>query len=136
MSVVESAEMMPLPPSPGKVTPVKAELDTMLQLVPSQCSTKAFADWELFPMAQALFDAGAVTAFRSLPVGIVGLGTSLQLEPFQCSIRVALLVPPEPTAHTSLLAAAATLLKAELLVGAGVLTTRQPVPSKCSASGA
>jgi hypothetical protein len=127
--VVESAETLDAIPSP-----VNAGLDTTLQLVPSQCSTKALLDVELAPTAQALFNAGAVTPCSILPVGIVGLGTSLQLVPFQCSIRVALLVPPDPTAHTSLLAAAATPLKTEPLVGEGVLTTPQPVPLKCSAS--
>src|SRR6516162_9627836 len=97
-SVVESAEMKP-PFRAGKLAPAKAGLETTLQLVPSQCSTKAFAEPELFPTAQALFDAGAVTPCSILPVGIVGLETSLQLVPFQCSIRVALLVPPNPTAQ-------------------------------------
>jgi hypothetical protein len=104
---------------------VNAGLETMLQLAPSQCSTTAFEPVVSSPTAQALFEAGAVTPFRRVPVG---LGTTLQLLPFQCSINEL------PTAHTSLLAAATTPEKKELLVGEGVGTTLQLVPLKCSAN--
>src|SRR5690348_4396391 len=62
-SVAESAEIAPL----LMLAPVKAGLETMLQLVPSQCSTRAVAEPPLNPTAQALFAAGAVTPVSSLP---------------------------------------------------------------------
>ena len=128
-SVLESAET-PV----GPLTPEKAGLETRLQLVPSQCSTKAPEG--LTPTAQALFDAGAVTPRSSLPFGSLGLETTLQLVPSQGSINVFSEDNMKgftlPTAHTSLLAAPATPKKAAF--PEGVETTLQLVPSKCSAS--
>ena len=105
----------------------------MLQLVPSQCSTKVPEG--LNPTAQTLFDAGAVTPVRLLPCRSLGLETTLQVVPFQCSINVFsvdLKGFTLPTAHTSLLAGPATPKKAAF--PEGVETTLQLVPSKCSAS--
>src|SRR6516164_6915411 len=88
-SVAESAEIAPL----LMLTAVKAGLDTMLQLVPSQCSTRAFEDPPANPTAQALSAAGAVTPVSALPMGSFGLGITAQLVPSQCSISV-LFEPP------------------------------------------
>src|SRR5579864_5524956 len=129
-SVAESAEIAPL----LMLTPVKAGLDTMLQLVPSQCSTRAFEEPPAKPTAQALSAAGAVTPVSALPLGSFGLTTTVQLVPSQCSISVLFELPcaSSPTAHTLLPAAPATPLRAALRAGVG--TTLQLVPSKCSAS--
>src|SRR5215470_13159106 len=129
-SVAESAEMAPL----LMVTPVKAGLDTMLQLVPSQCSTRAEAEPPANPTAQALLAAGAVTPVSWLPWGSLGPGVTAQLVPSQCSISGMNELPCawSPTAHTSLPAAPATPLRAASRAGAG--TTLQEVPLKCSAS--
>ena len=118
-------------------------LETMLQLVPSQCSTRAFPP--AAPTAQTLFDETTVTPLR-LSCSIVGpVVSTLQFVPFQCSINCSPksgLSGPVllPTAQTSLLAAAAT---PEIpasggftppLGRAGVGTMLQLVPLKCSAS--
>src|SRR5262249_55623316 len=110
-------------------TPLKAELDTTLQLEPSQCSTRALL-CPSFPTAQTSFDEVAVTAYR-LSAG--GLSILVQLLPSQCSIND----PPAfclPTAHTSLLATAATPRSWLTFPGETVGTTCQLLPSKCSAS--
>jgi hypothetical protein len=97
---------------PKLYRPVKAGLETTLQLVPFQCSTKAPA--LLLPTAQTSFDETAVTPLRIVCSTVaVGRETTLQLLPFQCSIndspKPGLADPnANPTAHTSLLAAAAT----------------------------
>ena len=88
-SVAESAEMAPL----LMLTLVKAGLETMLQLVPSQCSTRAFEEPPANPTAQALSTAGAVTPVSALPWGSFGLGTTAQLVPSQCSISVLFELP-------------------------------------------
>src|SRR6516225_4471994 len=123
-SVAESAEIAPL----LMLTPAKAGLDTMLQLVPSQCSTRALAAPPANPTAQALLVAGAVTPVSALPCGSLGLGFTAQLVPSQCSINGMNELPCawSPTAHTSLPAAPATPLRAALRAGAG--TTLQLVP--------
>src|SRR6516225_1693506 len=129
-SVAESAEIAPL----LMLTLVKAGLDTMLQVVPSQCSTRALAAPPANPTAQALLVAGAVTPVSALPCGSLGLGFTAQLVPSQCSINGMNELPCawSPTAHTSLRAAPATPLRAASSAGAG--TTLQLVPLKCSAS--
>src|SRR6516164_405299 len=126
----ESAEIAPL----LMLTPAKAGLDTMLQLVPSQCSTRALAAPPANPTAQALLVAGAVTPVSALPWGSLGLGVTAQLVPSQCSISGMNELPcaRSPTAHTLLPVAPATPLRAALSAGAG--TTLQLVPLKCSAS--
>src|SRR5260370_41079281 len=58
-----------------------------------------------------------------------GLATTLQLVPFHCSMSDAL-VPPSPTAHTSLVETAATARSVPLL---RLETTLQLVPSHCRA---
>src|SRR6516164_4955816 len=129
-SVAESAEIAPL----LMLTPAKAGLDTMLQLAPSQCSTRALAAPPANPTAQALLVAGAVTPVSALPWGSLGLGVTAQLVPSQCSISGMNELPcaRSPTAHTLLPVAPATPLRAALSAGAG--TTLQLVPLKCSAS--
>ena len=113
----------------------------MLQLVPSQCSTRA--EPPAAPTAQTLFDEMTVTPLRLSP-SISGPVTTLQLVPFQCSINCSpksgLSGPVlNPTAQTSLLAAAATPKNwapgpfIPPLGKGGVGTTLQLVPSKCSA---
>src|SRR5690348_13370381 len=115
------------------VTPVKAGLETMLQLVPFQCSTSASGEPLANPTAQALSGAGAVTPVSWLPWGSLGPGVTLQLVPSQCSIsgRTELPWAWSPTAHTLLLAAPAT--SASEAFSGGVGTTLQLVPLKCSA---
>src|SRR5215831_9084714 len=129
-SVAESAEITPL----LMLTLVKAGLVTMLQLVPSQCSTRALAEPPANPTAQALLVAGAVTPVSALPWGSLGLGVTAQLVPSQCSISGMNELPCawSPTAHTSLPAAPATPPRAASRAGVG--TTLQLVPLKCSAS--
>src|SRR5262249_35959469 len=81
------------------------------------------------PTAQTSFDEIAVTAYRvefRTPGPII-----VQLLPSQCSINA---VPEVPTAHTSLLATAATPRSVLLVPSKGVGTTCQLLPSKCSAS--
>src|SRR5712692_5982199 len=101
-SLLASAETASRP-----LTPLKAGLETMLQVVPSQCSTRSP------PTAQTLFDETTVTPLR-LPPSFSGPVVSiLQLVPFQCSINCSpksgLSGPVlNPTAQTSLLAAPAT----------------------------
>ena len=70
------------------VTPAKAGLETMLQLAPFQCSTRASGEPPADPTAQALPGVGAATPVSSLPLGSFGLGTTAQLLPSQCSISV------------------------------------------------
>src|SRR5258707_2187155 len=122
-------------------TPLNAGLEMILQLLPSQCSTKAATgapeESSTFPAAQTSFDETAVTPSNSPPFLGVGLATTRQLLPFQCSIKV-LSEPPLPnripTAHTSLLATPATPDRLSLLKE-GVGTMLRCVPSKCSATG-
>src|SRR6516162_9936808 len=85
----------------------------MLQLVPSQCSTRAFPP--AAPTAQTLFDETTATPLRVSPSisGPVVSTVQLLLLPSQCSIncnpKSGLSGPIlNPTAQTSLLAAAAT----------------------------
>jgi hypothetical protein len=114
---------------------VKAGLETTLQRVPSQCSTKASGEPKVFPTTHALFEAGAVTPVRELFFGSFGLAMMLQLVPFQWAINgvgESLTLICLPTAHTSLLADPATATNGSLTAGVG--TTLQLVPSKCSAS--
>ena len=132
MSLLASAEMPKTPSGP-----VKAGLETTLQLVPSQCSIKLTSDPEelmVDPPAQTLFDEMAVTALRNPPFLRFGLETTLQLVPFQFSING--LLPAvsscEPTAHTSFLATAATPAREEPPLGEGVGMTLQLVPLKCT----
>src|SRR6516165_5545050 len=129
-SAAESAEIAPL----LMLTLVKAGLETMLQVVPSQCSTRALVEPPANPTAQALLGAGAVTPVSWLPWGSLGLGVTAQLVPSQCSISGMNELPcaRSPTAHTLLPVAPATPLRAALSAGAG--TTLQLVPLKCSAS--
>src|SRR6516162_1201636 len=120
-------------------------LETMLQLVPSQCSTKV--PLGLPPTAQTLLGEIAATSLSSVPSTVaVGVETTLQLLPFQCSVNdspASGLSGPclNPTAQTSLLAAAATPRKSAVggtgppLGTNGVETTLQLLPLKCSASG-
>src|SRR5262249_53685582 len=127
-SLLASAEMPER--APALVTTL---LVTTLQLVPSQCSIKAFP--LLVPAAQTSFEETTARAFNP-PPSMVGLATTLQLVPFQCSISgspVELLLRLTPTAQTSLLAAPATAWNRPLK-DEGVATMLQLVPSKCSAS--
>src|SRR5260370_40254415 len=115
--------------------PVKAGLETMLQLVPSQCSTRSPEIWLWVPTAQTSVEEMAVTAVNEPPPEGVGLVTTLQFVPFQCSINVWLvpLTVCPPTAQTSLLATADTPAN-ELAASIGVGTVRQLVPLKCTAN--
>jgi hypothetical protein len=119
-------------------------LETMLQLLPSQCSTRAFP-WTA-PTAQTLFGETTVTPLRLSPSIVGSVVSTLQFVPLQCSINCSPksgLSGPVllPTAQTSLLAAAATLANPASggftppLGRAGVGTMLQLVPLKCAASG-
>src|SRR5262245_60414733 len=137
-SLAESADTALRP-----LTPVNAGLETMLHLVPSQCSTRAPP--LPLPTAQTLFDETTVTALRLSPSIVGPVVSTLQLVPSQCSIscnpKSGLSGPVlNPTAQTSLLAAAATPRNWALggftppLGSGGVGTMLQRFPSKCSAS--
>jgi len=76
----------------------------------------------------------AVTEFNQPDPGWVGAVTILHADPFQCSMSAVPVFPLDPTAHTSLVATPDTP-KNSLLERAGVGTTLQDVPLKCSASG-
>jgi len=138
-SLAESAETAARLPEVAKTG-----LETTLQLVQSQCSTKAPP--LLPPTAQTFLDEIATTPLRPvLSTVAVGVETTLQLAPFQCSVNdspVSGLSGPVllPMAHTSLLAAAAAPRNWAFggftppLGTAGVETTLQLLPLKCSAS--
>src|SRR5215471_10762495 len=91
-----------------RLTPVKAGLETMLQLVPSQCTTPALPPFS--PTTQTSLVAWAEIA-ATPTLAKAGSETTLQLMPSQCSTSgppVELLLWLTPTAQTSLLAAPAT----------------------------
>src|SRR5215467_1200474 len=69
-SVAESAEIAPA----LMVTPVKAGLAAMLQVLPSQCATSASGEPTANPTAQALSPAGAVTRSAGCPGAASGWG--------------------------------------------------------------
>src|SRR6516164_1284401 len=109
-------------------------LGTMLQLVPSQCSTAAI--WESLsesstvPATQTLL--GERAAMASGPKRGWEL-TRLQLVPFQCKIAWPVPIGPQhPTAQTSLLASAETALRLPTLLKAELETWLQLLPFQCS----
>src|SRR5215469_10291333 len=87
-SLLASAEMPFTAP-----TPIKAGLDTTLQLVPFQCSIKSADRLFMAPAAHASVAEIAVTVRRKEPCPTLGLETTLQLAPFQCSINVVMELP-------------------------------------------
>src|SRR6516164_9267566 len=118
---------------------LKAGLETMVQLVPSQCSTRSPEKLSRNPTAQTLFVEMAVTLFNTPPSFSFGLETTLQLVPSQCSIKGSAIPVLEmfcaPTVQTSLLATAPTPSRLARPLRVGVGMALQVVPSKCTASG-
>src|SRR5947209_16836884 len=79
-SLAESAETAERAPALAMTL-----LETMLQLVPSQCSTSAFP--LALPTAQTLFEETTVTPLRLSPSIVGPVVSTLQLVPSQCSIN-------------------------------------------------
>ena len=120
------------PPAPG------FGLETMLQLVPFQCSISVCSLPLVLesPTAHTSVGETAATARSSLDAPLtLGLETTLQVVPFQCSISVCWPVPLLncPTAQMSLVETAVTPFSPLSCVPTlGLATTLQVVPFQCS----
>src|SRR5437868_11177840 len=100
------------------------------------CSSSPRVKSSVLPTAHTSFPASDVTPVRKLFPFVdgsgFGLGTTFHEDPFQCSVSV--LLPCDPTAHTSEDEMAVTLASRASPARTGVETMLQAVPSQCSAT--